>query len=76
MHTKVVTQNCSPAPSQSEAVTIGLETQTNPCSWKNLCVAKANAFLTLATYNQHASLSKKREQGSNYGTREKINLDM
>jgi hypothetical protein len=31
-HTKVVTQNCSPAPSQSEAVIIGLETQTNPFS--------------------------------------------
>lgn len=39
MRTKVVTQNCSPAPSQSEAVIMGLETQTNPFSWKNLCVA-------------------------------------
>ena len=38
-HTKVVTQNCSPAPSQSEAVIIGLEIQTNPFSWKNLWVA-------------------------------------
>lgn len=35
-HTKVVTQNCSPAPSQSEAVIIGLDIQTNPLSWKNL----------------------------------------
>lgn len=31
-HTNVVTQNCSPAPSQSDAVIIGLETQTNPFS--------------------------------------------
>jgi len=38
-NTKVVTQNCSPAPSQSEAVMIGLEIHTNPFSWKNLCVA-------------------------------------
>lgn len=32
VRTKVVTQNCSPAPSQSEAVIIGLETHTNPFS--------------------------------------------
>lgn len=31
-HTNVVTQNCSPAPSQSEAVIMGLEIQTNPFS--------------------------------------------
>jgi len=53
IHTRVVTQNCSPAPSQSEAVIIGLETQTNPFSWKNLCVAYAKAFLTLVTYSEH-----------------------
>lgn len=35
-HTNVVTQNCSPAPSQSEAVIIGLEIQIKPFSWKNL----------------------------------------
>lgn len=33
--TSVVTQNCSPAPSQSEAVMMGLATHTKPCSLKN-----------------------------------------
>jgi len=63
VNTKVVTQNCSPAPSQSEAVIIGLETHTNPFSWKNLCVAYANAFLTLATWN-HFTPSKSKENNS------------
>lgn len=50
-YTKVVTQNCSPAPSQSDAVIIGVEIQINPFSWKNLWVAYAKAFLILITYN-------------------------
>lgn len=33
--TRVVTQNCSPAPSQSDAVMMGLATHTKPCSLKN-----------------------------------------
>ena len=32
----VVTRNISPAPSQSEAVMMGVFTYTKPRSWKNL----------------------------------------
>ena len=45
----VVTWNCSPAPSQSDAVTIGVLTYWKPCCWKKVCVAYASWFLTRVT---------------------------
>ena len=45
----VVIWNCSPAPSQSEAVTIGVLTYWKPCCWKNVCVAYASWFRTRVT---------------------------
>mmetsp|Transcript_11015 Transcript_11015/g.40378 ORF Transcript_11015/g.40378 Transcript_11015/m.40378 type:complete len:320 (+) Transcript_11015:885-1844(+) len=45
----VVTMNCSPAPSQSLAVMIGVCTYTKPRSRKNSCVAWASAERTLDT---------------------------
>lgn len=49
--TRVVTQNCSPAPSQSDAVIMGLATHTKPWSLKNWWVANARALRTLATWH-------------------------
>ena len=55
----VVTRNISPAPSQSEAVIIGVCTYTNPRSWKNECIAYAATLRTRKTAENRFVLGRR-----------------